>query len=141
MGPAGEHWTQCTDWCWEAKRPKDGDRQPLGLVRRFSGCAEHGGAAGRTREPLGPAGWPTPGLEGVYRRKPHPAAGGGQEHRADEAAKGQERRVEDSGRSFSEVREDKLVHSQMHWHVINNNKELEITRMSNRRVANLLPMD
>lgn len=77
----------------------------------------------------------------MYRRKPHPAAGGGQEHKVDEAAKGQERHIEDGGRSFSEVREDKLVHSQTHWHVINNNKDLEITRISNRRVANLLPMD
>lgn len=65
---------------------KDGDRQPLGLVTRFSSCVEHGGATG---SPYSSACWLTPSLHGVGRRKAKPAVGGGQEWSIKDAAKGQ----------------------------------------------------
>lgn len=54
-------------------------------------CAQHGGQQGEPGSPLGPAYWPTPGLEGVARRKPNTDAREGQEHSAEAegAGKGQ----------------------------------------------------
>lgn len=90
-GTCWEHQTKGTDYSWEAKAPKDGNRQRgnLGLLSRSSGCVEDGGEAGRAKAPLSPAWGLTSGLEGMNRRKPNPAAGGRQEHRPKDARMGQ----------------------------------------------------
>lgn len=66
-------------------------------------CAQHGGQQGEPGSPLGPAYWPTPGLEGVARRKPNTDAREGQETVLRLKVQGRARNTFRCEESFAEV--------------------------------------